>query len=169
MRHWIGGACACVMLACSAFGQEGQPAAPAKKAGPSKQASGASTTPAKEDLNLLLEGNIRAMWIAFRDKKKDTYASYLWDDYKAVEEDGNGERDKSHVLREVDESMVRDSEPQWFVVDKIGSNAALVTYENVIQFPRTASNRFLKIFISEIWTKRNGEWKAWRYQATHVR
>src|SRR5579863_6820953 len=99
MRHWIVGACACVMLACSAFGQEGQPAAPVKKPDASKRTSSGSAASSDADLNLLLEGNIRAMWIAFRDKKKDTYAGYLWDDYKAVEEDGGGERNKLKVLR----------------------------------------------------------------------
>lgn len=157
------------LLACAASAQQGQQPAPAKKAAASKQKSVASGTSPQEDLNLLLEGNIRAMWIAFRDKKKQTYAEYLWDDYKAVEEDGRGERDKSHVLREVSESLVRDSEPQWFIVESLGPEAALVTYENVIHFPRGASNPFEKIFISEIWMKRNGQWKAWRYQATHVK
>jgi hypothetical protein len=167
MRNWILGACAGMVLACSAFGQEGQPAGPAKKAPASKQSSGASAASAEADLNLLLEGNIRAMWIAFRDKKKDTFASYLWDDYKAVEEDGEGERNKLRVLREVDANNVRDFKPQWFVMEKLGPETMLVTYENFIQFPPGV--RFEKIFISEIWMKRNGQWKAWRYQATRVK
>ncbi|MGA8221358.1 MAG: hypothetical protein WB780_06845 [Candidatus Acidiferrales bacterium] len=166
MRHWIAGACAAAVLACSAFGQQAGP----RKEPPEITRGTHSLVPSTDaDLNLLLEGNIRAMWIAFRDKKKDVYAGYLWDDYQAVEEDGAGERNKLHVLREVGESVVRDSEPQWFVVEKLGPEAMLVTYENVIQFARSASTRFEKIFISEIWMKRNGQWKAWRYQATRVR
>jgi len=169
MRTWIAGGCAALVLACCAFGQEGQPAAPAKKAPTSRQMSGASGATGKEDLNLLLEGNIRAMWIAFRDKKKDTYAGYLWDDYKAVEEDGEGERNKLKVLREVEDNNVRDFKPKWFVIEKLGPEAMLVTYENFIQFPPGAGRRFEKLFISEIWMKRNGGWKAWRYQATPVK
>jgi hypothetical protein len=169
MRNWILGGCVALVLACSAFGRQGQPAAPAKKAPASKQASGASTAPADADLNLLLEGNIRAMWIAFRDKKRDAFAGYLWDDYKAVEEDGEGERNKLRVLREVDANNVHDFKPQWFVMEKLGPEAMLVTYENFIQFPPGAGVRFEKIFISEIWMKRNGQWKAWRYQATRVK
>jgi hypothetical protein len=169
MRNWILGACAGMVLACSAFGQEGQPAAPAKKAPASKQASGASTAPAEADLNLLLEGKIRAMWAAFRDKKKQEYGEFMWDDYQAVEEDGDGERNKLRTLREVGQSVVKDFNLQSVRVDRISLEAALVTYENVIQFPRGAGSRFEKIFISEIWMKRSGQWKAWRYQATRVK
>jgi hypothetical protein len=87
----------------------------------------------------------------------------------AVEEDGLGERDKSRVLREVGENVVYDYKLQLFRMDPIAPDAALVTYENVIQFPPRAGSRFEKIFISEIWVKRNGHWKSWRYQATKVK
>src|SRR5271155_2671894 len=120
MRVWIAGACAVLVLACSTFGLEGQPVAPAKKAPASKQTSSASGASAKEDLNLLLEGNIRAMWAAFRDKKKAAYGEYLWDDYRAVEEDAGGERNKLRVLREVDESVVHDFALQSFEVERLG-------------------------------------------------
>jgi len=168
MRRWIVGMSAGLLLACGTFGQEGQQAVPPRKAA-SKQAVGAASTGDKEDLNLLLEGNIRAMWIAYRDRKKSTYADYLWDDYKAVEEDGDGERDKMHVMRELDDNNVQDSKPQWFVFEKLGPETMLVTYENFITFPPKSARRFEKLFISEIWVKRNGQWKAWRYQATPVK
>jgi len=86
-----------------------------------------------------------------------------------VEEDGNGERNKLRVLREVGESVVNGYNLQASQVDSLGPAAALVTYENVIQFPRGAGSRFEKIFVSEIWLKRHGQWKAWRYQATRVK
>ena len=163
MRNYFLGACAGLLLACSAFGQ--QPAAP--KGPPPTNLH--SNTAAPADLSELLQANIRGMWAAFRDKKKQAYAEYLWDDYEAVEEDGNGERNKLRVLREVGESVVNGYNLQASQVDSLGPDAALVTYENVIQFPRGAGSRFEKIFISEIWLKRHGQWKAWRYQATRVK
>jgi hypothetical protein len=163
MRNYFLGACAGLLLACSAFGQ--QPAAP--KGPPPTNLH--SNTAASADLSELLQANIRGMWAAFRDKKKQAYAEYLWDDYEAVEEDGNGERNKLRVLREVGESVVNGYNLQASQVDSLGPDAALVTYENVIQFPRGAGSRFEKIFISEIWLKRHGQWKAWRYQATRVK
>jgi len=64
---------------------------------------------------------------------------------------------------------VYDYKLQLFRTDPISPDAALVTYENVIQFPPGIGSRFEKIFISEIWVKRNGQWKSWRYQATKVK
>jgi len=163
MRNNFACACVTLLMACSAFGQ--QPAAP--KGPPPTNLH--SNTAAPAELSELLQANIRGMWAAFRDKKKQAYAEYLWDDYEAVEEDGNGERNKLRVLREVGESVVNDYSLQASQVDSLGPDAALVTYENVIQFPRGAGLRFEKIFISEIWLRRHGQWKAWRYQATRVK
>jgi hypothetical protein len=163
MRIYFAVACAGLLLACSTYGQ--QPAA--TKAPPATKQS--TNTAKQADLSELLQANIRGMWAAFRDKKKQVYAEYLWEDYQAVEEDGDGERNKLRVLREVDQSVVNDYSLQLFRVDSISPEATLVTYENVIQFPRGAGSRFEKIFVSEIWVKRHGQWKAWRYQATRVK
>jgi hypothetical protein len=165
MRNFLAGAGAGLLLACSAFGQ--QP--PAPKGPPPPPTNLHSNTAAPADLSELLQANIRGMWAAFRDKKKQAYADYLWDDYEAVEEDGDGERNKLRVLREVDQSVVNDYNVQAFQVDSLGPDAALVTYENFIKFPPKAVVRFEKIFISEIWLRRHGQWKAWRYQATRVK
>jgi hypothetical protein len=163
MRNYLAGACAVFLLALGAFGQE--PAATKKPAAPKKSSSAAS----QSEVNDLLQANIRAMWAAFRDKKKQVYADFLWDDFQAVEEDGDGERNKLKILREVDLSVVSDYSLQSFRLDPISPDAVLVTYENVIKFPRGSGSRFEKIFISEIWVKRSGQWKAWRYQASRVK
>jgi hypothetical protein len=163
MRNFFAATCASLLLACCAFGQ--QP--PAGNPPPPTNLN--SNTAAKAELSQLLQANIRGMWAAFRDKKKPAYADYMWDDYEAVEEDAQGERNKLRVLREVDDNNVADYKLQAFQVDSLGPDAALVTYENFIQFPPKSVVRFEKIFISEIWLKRHGQWKAWRYQATRVK
>lgn len=163
MRNYLVGACAVFLLALCAFGQE--PADTKKPAATKKSSSAAS----QSEVNDLLQANIRAMWAAFRDKKKQAYADFLWDDFQAVEEDGDGERNKLRAVREVDTSVVTDFNLQLFRLDPISPDAVLVTYENVIQFPRTSGVRFEKIFVSEIWVRRSGQWKAWRYQATRVK
>lgn len=158
--------CGCVAIILAYSVQAQQQAHTSKPSASKKQP--ASETP-QPDVNELLQGNIRAMWSAFKDKKKEAYSEYLWDDFQAVEEDGDGERNKLRVLREVNQSVVSDYSLQLFRVDPISAEAALVTYENVIKFPRGAGSRFEKIFVSEIWVKRHGQWKAWRYQATRVK
>ena len=180
MRRSLIGVCAALVLAGSASGQ--QPLAGAGQDAGTKQSAPSSTAANKSDagkqpgtaatdqkLADLLESKIRASWEAFKNKNKKAYGDFLAHDFKAVEEDGQGERDKSRVLREVGESVVYDYKLQLFRMDPIAPDSVLVTYENVIQFPRGAGSRFEKIFISEIWVKRNGQWKSWRYQATKVR
>jgi len=171
-------------LAASALGQQAaKPAAASQEAG-AKQ-SGASATPAKKPASNpqpsslspdeqkkiadLLESKIRDAWEAFKNKNKQAYADFLTDDFMAVEEDGGGERTKMKVLREVGESNVYSYKLQLFRTDAIVPDAVLVTYENVIEFPPKVGSRFEKIFVSEIWVKRNGKWKSWRYQATKVK
>jgi hypothetical protein len=180
MRKGLIGSFVALALACGTFGQQ-LPASSPQDAGVNKPApsptqtnkSATSTPPGSAESNKkladLLESKIRAAWKAFKDKDKKAYAEFLTDDFMAVEEDGQGERMKTVVLREVGESVVHDYAVQLFRVDPIASGAQLVTYENVIQFPPGSVSRFEKIFISEIWVKRNGEWKSWRYQATRVK
>ena len=163
MRNYFFGACMGLLMACAAFGQQPQ----VGKGPPPTNLH--SNTAAPTALSELLQANIRGMWAAFRDKKKQAYADYLWDDFTAVEEDAQGERNKIRVLREVGESVVQNYTLQLFEVDSLGPDAALVTYENVIQFPPKSRTRFEKIFVSEIWVKRHGQWKSWRYQATRVK
>jgi len=180
MGNTVIGACVVLALACSTFGQ--QPATPsaqdagAKRTAPSsteahKAAASKQTGDAASDKELadLLESKIRASWEAFKNRDKRAYGEFLADDFMAVEEDGQGERTKTVVLREVGESVVHNYHVQLFRVDPISPDAKLVTYENVIEFPRGSVSRFDKIFISEIWVKRNGHWKSWRYQATKVK
>lgn len=180
MRKGLIGSFAALALACGTFGQQ-PPASSPQDAGANKPApspaqtnKSATSTPSgsaesNKKLADLLESKIRAAWKAFKDKDKKAYAEFLTDDFMAVEEDGQGERTKMVVLREVGDSVVHDYHVQLFRVDPIAPGAQLVTYENVIQFPPGSASRFEKIFISEIWVKRNGEWKLWRYQATRVK
>jgi hypothetical protein len=180
VRKSLIAAFAALVLACSAFGQ--QPPAGAAQDSGAKQPAPSSTeankpaasTPSgsaasNKKLGDLLESKIRASWAAFKKKDQKAYAEFLADDFMAVEEDGLGERTKSRVIREVGESVIYDYKLQLFRTDQILPGAALVTYENVIQFPPGIGSRFDKVFVSEIWVKRNGQWKSWRYQATKVK
>jgi len=44
-----------------------------------------------------------------------------------------------------------------------------VRYEAFFKFPPKSAVRFEKVMIGEIWVRRNGEWKSWRYQETRVK
>jgi len=161
MRDWILWSFFALVLAGVAFSQ--QPAAADKTS-----ASTPSKT-AQPKLADLLEAKVRAAWAAFKKKDKDGYAEFLTDDFQAVESDGDGERAKLHVLREVEHCMYTDYLLQLFQVQPLGPNYAFVTYESSMQFPKTSTLRFRRIFVGELWTKRDGQWKMMRYQETLVR
>jgi ketosteroid isomerase-like protein len=168
MRNWI--LCICIGLAtpCSAFGQ--QPAAtdktPASAPTPS---SPSKDTGAQAKLAETLEAKVKAAWAAFKKKDKDAYAAFLTYDFQAVEADGDGERSKAKTVREVEHSMFVEYSLQLFQVQELGPHYAFVTYECTMRFPRGSATLFRRVFIGELWTNRDGDWKMMRYQETVVR
>jgi uncharacterized protein (TIGR02246 family) len=163
MRNWILGSCIALALPYVAFAQ--QPAA-ADKASASAVSKNTAAQPKLADL---LEAKVRAAWAAFKNKDKNAYAQFLTDDFQAVESDGEGERTKLHVLREVEHCMYTDYTLQMFQVQPLGPDYAFVTYESSMQFPRTSALHFRRVFVGELWTLHDGQWKMMRYQETLVR
>jgi uncharacterized protein (TIGR02246 family) len=163
MRSWI--FCACIALGLPCIASAQQPAATDK----ASAAIRSKDTAAQSKLAELLEAKVKAAWAAFKKKDKDGYAAFLTDDFQAVEADGDGERPKPHILREVEHSMFTEYSLQLFQVQQLGPHYAFVTYECTMQFPRGAATRFRRMFIGELWTNRDGDWKMMRYQETVVR
>jgi Domain of unknown function (DUF4440) len=163
MRNWILYSWMALALPCCALAQQSAPADKPAQSTPPKTAA------AQPKLADLLEAKVRAAWAAFKKKDKDGYAAFLTDDFQAVESDGDGERTKAKTLREVEHSMYTDYLLQMFQVQSLGAHYAFVTYESSMQFPKTAALRFRRVFIGELWTNRDGEWKMMRYQETLVR
>jgi uncharacterized protein (TIGR02246 family) len=163
MRNWTLSACIALALPCHAFAQHPEVADKAAKSYPSINAM------AEPKLADMLEAKVRAAWATFKKKDKDSYAEFLTDDFQAVEADGDGERPKPHILREVEHSMYTDYLLQLFQVQQLGPNYAFVTYESTMQFLQGSATRYRRVFIGELWTKRDGQWKMMRYQETPVR
>jgi ketosteroid isomerase-like protein len=163
MRRWM--LCSCVALALPCIALAQQPAAADKPAAGAPPSGAVAPSP----LAKLLEANVRAAWTAFKNKDKDGYAKFLTDDFQAVESDGEGERTKRHVLGEVEHCMYTDYLLQFFQVQPLGPDHAFVTYESSMQFPRGSVIRFRRVFVGELWTRQNGQWRMMRYQETLVR
>jgi uncharacterized protein (TIGR02246 family) len=141
---------------------------------PAAQRNATGNAPSKSDstqtiLAALLEARVRAAWETFKMRDQDKYAEFLADDFQAVEADGEGERSRPRILREVQHSMYTDYLLQLFQVQPLGPDYAFVTYEATIQFPTGAATRYKRIFVGELWTEENGNWKMKRYQETPVR
>jgi hypothetical protein len=164
MGNWMPCTVAALALALPCFALAQHPAA-ANKA-PTAPSSSAAPRSA---LAGMLEERVRAAWAAFKNKDKDGYANFLADDFQAVEADGEGERTRLQVLREVEHCMYIDYLLQFFQVQPLGSDYAFVTYESTMRFPKNSALRFRRVFVGELWTQRNAQWKMLRYQETLVR
>jgi uncharacterized protein (TIGR02246 family) len=168
MRNWF--FCACMALALPGYAFAQQPAATDKaSANAPTPSSPSKDTGAQSKLAEMLEAKVKAAWAAFKKKDKDAYAAFLTDDFQAVEADGDGERSKTKTVREVEHSMFVEYSLQLFQVQQLGPHYAFVTYECTMRFPRGSATLFRRVFIGELWTNRDGDWKMMRYQETVVR
>lgn len=91
------------------------------------------------------------------------------DDYQGVEADGRGERNKLQAINELAETNVFNYTMWGLELIPAGADAAFVTYEVTMQFPPKAQVRYSRVYISELWMKRAGQWKEVHYQETNVK
>ena len=155
-----------VCIACLTSLALAQRPAPPPKSGESPQFGSVS---ADKLVNDMFESKIKAEWEALKNKDKKAYAELLADDYQGVEVDGRGERNKIQAVNELVDENVFNYTLWGFKLIPLGPDAALVIYESTIQFPPKAQVRFSRVYISELWVKRAGQWKELHYQETHVK
>jgi hypothetical protein len=142
-----------------------KPATP-PKTGESRQFGSVSADKALDDM---FESKIKAEWDALKNKDRKSYAELLADDYQGVEVDGKGERNKIQALNELADENVYNYTLWGFKLITLGPDAALVIYEVTMQFPPKAQVRYSRVYISELWVKRSGQWKELHYQETNVK
>jgi hypothetical protein len=155
---------ACIVgLAALALGQE--PAGP-HKSGESQQVGSVSADSGLKDV---FQAKIKAEWDALKGKDKKTYADLLADDYEGVEVDGQGERTKIQAVNEIVNGNIYNYTMWGFKLIPLGADAAFVIYEVTLQFPPRSAVRYSRVYITELWVKRAGQWKELHYQETNVR
>jgi len=164
MRLWLWFVFVCT--ACLAFPCLSQQPTTTPKPDAQGQQGRVAGDPALKDM---FEANIKAEWEALKNKDKKAYAQLLADDYEGVEVDGKGERTKIQSVNELADENVYNYTLWGFKVIPLNPNAALVIYESTMQFPPKARIRYSRVYISELWMKRDGQWKEVHYQETHVK
>ena len=157
-------ACACIVV-LTALGPAQQPAAPSK----SGENPLTSSSSAEANLKNMFEAKIKAEWDALKSKDKQAYGGLLADDYQGVEADGQGERTKLQAINEMADMNVFNYTLWGYKLIPLGPDAAFVIYEVTMQFPPKSVVRYSRIYVTELWVKRAGEWKELHYQETHVK
>jgi hypothetical protein len=117
----------------------------------------------------MFEVKIRAEWEALKNKDKKSYGEQLADDYQGVEVDARGERNKIQSINEVPNLNVYNYNLWGFKVTPLGPDAAFVIYEVTIQFPPKSVVRYSRVYVTELWVKRAGQWQELHYQETLVK
>jgi ketosteroid isomerase-like protein len=153
---------AIAVLASLAWAQ--QPTVPTQF-GEGKPAKVSASTSWKD----MFEANVKAEWEAIKNKDKKAYAELLAEDYQGVEVDGRGERNKLQAVNELVETNVFNYTLWGFKLIPLEPDAAFVTYEVSMQFPPRSQVRYSRVYITELWMKRAGQWKEVHYQETHVK
>jgi hypothetical protein len=133
--------------------------------GESTHSGPVSTDPKSKEM---WESKIKAEWEAIKNKDKKSYADLLADDYQGVEVDGRGERNKVQAINELVADNVFTYTLWGFKLIPL-EDAAFLTYEVTMQFPPKAQVRYSRVYITELWMKRAGQWKEVHYQETHVK
>ena len=162
---WRYVACAglALMMVCLVLAEQAGKPAPKQQGNKSEQA------PVEPQLNQLLEARVRAEWDAYKKKDKKAFGDLVRDDFIGVESDGRGTRTKAQAMVEVERSNVANYALFALRVTAVGSDAAFVTYENTMEFPTWAKMRYLRVYISELWIKKDGQWKMRHAQETPVK
>jgi Domain of unknown function (DUF4440) len=124
---------------------------------------------ANDALRNMFESKIKAEWEAIKNKDKKAYGALLADDYQGVEIDGKGERSKLQAINEMSAQNVSNYTLWGMKLIPLGADAAFVVYESTMQFPPKSVVRYSRVYISELWVKRAGQWKELHYQETHVK
>jgi hypothetical protein len=154
----------------TAFALAQQPAAPPKRdASTQSSSTSVGSKPVDSNLKDMFESKIKAEWDALKNKDKKAYGALLADDYQGVEVDGQGERTKTQAINEMAASNVFNYTMWGFKLIPLGPDASFVIYEVTLQFPPRSVVHYSRVYITELWVKRAGEWQELHYQETHVK
>jgi ketosteroid isomerase-like protein len=149
----LGSVAACVWLQAQTSGS------PAKKT--------AKSANADSGLQATLEKLERAGWEAFKNKDKKAYQALVNDDYTAGFEDGQGEHDLKGALDSMGQVTVNSYTLSDFKLRSMSPDAAMLTYNAQVNLTMGGGKpEDMKLYVSDVWVKRAGQWKSLHYQET---
>ena len=162
MRDYLVGVCIALFSASFVLAQEPPVKAPT-------EFGNSSAAPAQSKLEVLFQAKVVAEWDAIKTKNQKAYGELLADDYQGVEVDGQGERTRPQAINELIATNISNYSLWGFKLVPLGQDATFVIYEVTMQFPPKSVVRVSRVYISELWVKRAGQWKILHYQETHVK
>lgn len=126
----------------------------------------------KSDNNLqaLLEKRARAGWEAYKNRNKAAFTALVTEDYAAGLANGQGLHDLKTTLASMDQVTIESYTLSDFKLATLGPRTALLTYHATMRYKiGTGAVQEAKLYASDLWVKRAGEWKSMHYQETEVK
>jgi ketosteroid isomerase-like protein len=137
-----------------------QPAAKAAKDAPAGHGN----------LQTLLEQKEKAGWEAYRNKDAKGFRQLCWPEYTAVLADGAGERNLESTLAAMKEITILNYTLSGFRLTVVGPQSAVLTYKATAKLQiGKGQPQDSKMDITDVWVKRNGEWKSVRYHESETK
>ena len=116
-----------------------------------------------------VEGQVRKLWQAFKDKDKATLSGLIDDQFRQFEEGMSTFADKKAEVNAVDEYDLLSYTLSDFTVKPLGSNAALVTYIAQYEGKSGGETQKAKSVFGEVWIRTGSQWKVSYMQETYVK
>ena len=116
-----------------------------------------------------LEGQVRKLWEAFKQKDKATLSAMLDDGFRQFEEGLSTFGDKKTEVNAPDEFDLLSYTLSDFTVNRIGPDAAVVTYVAHYEGKSGGEVSKGKSVFGEVWIRAGQRWKALYMQETYVK
>ena len=126
-----------------------------------KQATSAAELP--------IQGQVRRLWQAYKNKDKATLSSLIDNNFRMFEEGLAGFSDKKGEVNSVDEFELTSYTLSDFSVKPLGPNTALVTYIAQYEGKSGGETSKAKSVFGEVWIRSSGGWKALYLQETYMK
>lgn len=125
---------------------------------------------AGHNLQTTLEALERAGWEAYKNRDKAAFTALATEDYAAGIANGQGMHDLKATLASMDQVTIESYTLRDFKLKTLGPRTALLTYHATMRYKiGTGAVQESKMYASDLWVKRAGEWKSLHYQETEIK
>lgn len=131
---------------------------------------GQTGTAGHGNLQTRLEQMEKAGWQAYKNKDAKAFKALCWPDYTAVLADGAGERSLESTVAAMKEITILDYTLSGFRVTVTGPQSAILSYTatSKLQIGK-GQPQASKMAVTDVFVKRDGDWKSIRYQETEMK
>lgn len=131
---------------------------------------GQTGTAGHGNLQTRLEQMEKAGWQAYKNKDVKAFRQLCWPDYTAVLADGAGERNLDSTVAAMKDITIVEYTLSGFRVTVIGPQSAILTYTAAakVQIGK-GQPQATKMAITDVYVKRDGEWKSIRYHESETK